>query len=68
MYIAGEHGSVDYVPYDYCLHRGDPRCSTDPAQEFGQNVDRVFVVSAGGTTIRTTGALGTATATVINLR
>ena len=23
VYIAGEHGYVDYVPYDYCLHRRD---------------------------------------------
>src|SRR5579862_3206787 len=24
IYIAGEDGYVDYVPYDYCLHRRDP--------------------------------------------
>ncbi len=47
VYIAGEHGYVDYVPYDYCLHRRDPRCSTDPRQEFGTDVNRVFGVSAG---------------------
>jgi len=41
VYIAGEHGYVDYVPYDYCLHRADTRCSTSPGQELGDNVDRV---------------------------
>ena len=30
VYIAGEDGYVDYVPYDYCLHRRDSRCSTQP--------------------------------------
>ena len=49
VYIAGEHGYVDYVPYDYCLRRRDSRCSTNPAQEFGDQLDRVFPVSAGGT-------------------
>ena len=28
VYIAGQDGYVYYVPYDYCLHRRNPRCST----------------------------------------
>ena len=35
VYIAGEDGYVDYVPYDYCLHRRDSRCSTNPGQDWG---------------------------------
>jgi outer membrane protein assembly factor BamB len=68
VYIAGEHGYVDYVPYDYCLHRRDPRCSTDARQEFGTDVNRVFPVSAGGSTINTTRLTGVSPATVLNLR
>jgi outer membrane protein assembly factor BamB len=68
VYIAGEHGYVDYVPYDYCLHRRDHRCTRSPSQELGQNLDRVFVVTAGGSTLQSAGPVATATATVINLR
>ena len=68
IYIAGEHGYVDYVPYDYCLHRRDPRCSTSPAQEFGDSLDRVFGVSAGGSTLATTTLRDVSPATVLNLR
>lgn len=68
VYIAGEDGYVDYVPYDYCLHRRDPRCSTSPSQELGNDLDRVFVVTAGGTTLRTAAGSGAATASVVNLR
>ncbi|HEY2636369.1 MAG TPA: PQQ-binding-like beta-propeller repeat protein, partial [Solirubrobacteraceae bacterium] len=50
VYIGGEHGFVWYVPYDYCLHRRDPRCSRAPGQPFGPSVDRVFGVTAGGAT------------------
>ncbi len=68
VYIAGEDGYVDYVPYDYCLHRRDPRCSTDPRQEFGTNVNRVFPVSAGGSTMNTTDVTGVSPSTILNLR
>ena len=50
IYIGGEHGYLAYVPYDYCLHRRDRRCSRSPAQEFGGSVNRVFFVTPGGTT------------------
>jgi outer membrane protein assembly factor BamB len=68
VYIAGEHGFVDYVPYDYCLHRADRRCSTSPSQDLGDNLDRVFPVTPGGTTLATTKRGGVSPATVINLR
>jgi outer membrane protein assembly factor BamB len=68
VYIAGEDGYVDYVPYDYCLHRRDRRCSTNPGEDFGANIDRVFPVSAGGTTLDTSTVRGVAPATVFNLR
>ncbi len=68
VYIAGEDGYVDYVPYDYCLHRRDPRCSTNPGEDLGSNVDRVFPVSAGGSTLDTSRLDHVAPATVINLR
>lgn len=68
VYIAGEDGYVDYVPYDYCLHRRDPRCSTNPGEDLGNNVDRVFPVSAGGSTLETSRLTDVAPATVFNLR
>ena len=68
VYIAGEHGYVDYVPYDYCLHRRDRRCSTNPGQDLGDDVKRVFFVSAGGSTLATTHVRSVAPATVVNLR
>ena len=68
VYIAGEHGYVDYVPYDYCLHRRDRRCSTNPGEEFGNDLTRVFPVSAGGTTMATSTIRSVAPATVANLR
>jgi hypothetical protein len=48
VYIGGEDGGVHYVPYDYCLHRSDPRCSTNPGQAFAPDLNRVFPVSSGG--------------------
>ncbi|MGA2013705.1 MAG: PQQ-binding-like beta-propeller repeat protein, partial [Solirubrobacteraceae bacterium] len=67
VYIAGEDGSVYYVPYDYCRHRHDPRCSTAPGPELGENLDRVYPVDVGGNTIPR-GAVTLDPATVINLR
>jgi outer membrane protein assembly factor BamB len=48
IYIGGEDGSVHYVPYDYCLHRSDPRCNTSPGQAFPDDLNRVFPISSGG--------------------
>ena len=48
VYIGGEDGGVHYVPYDYCLHRADARCNTNPGQAFADDLSRVFPVSSGG--------------------
>ena len=68
IYIAGEDGYVYYVPYDYCLHRRDPRCSSRPAAYLHPDERRVFPVNVGGNVIPTASVGGVATATVINLR
>ena len=31
----------------------DPRCSRKPGQDFGKNLDRMFFVTPGGTTVGT---------------
>jgi outer membrane protein assembly factor BamB len=68
IYIDGEDSYVHYVPYDYCLHRRDVRCSTTPGPALGRNVDRVFAVDVGGNTLAARTIKGTSTATIINLR
>jgi outer membrane protein assembly factor BamB len=50
VYIGSESGYLWFVPYDWCLHARDARCSTDPGQAFGGDLNRVFPVTAGGTT------------------
>ena len=68
IYIGGEDGDLEYVPYDYCLHRSDPRCSTAPGSDLGPTLDRVFAVDVGGNIIPPHAAIPTAPATVVNLR
>lgn len=68
IYIAGEDGYVHYIPYDYCLHRRDPRCSTTPGPALERNVDRVFAVDVGGNTVSTRMIEDASTATVVNVR
>jgi outer membrane protein assembly factor BamB len=51
VYIGSEDGHLWYVPYDYCLHRRDSRCRTNPGQPYPPNMTRVFPVTAGGTTV-----------------
>jgi outer membrane protein assembly factor BamB len=68
IYIAGEDGYVHYIPYDYCLHRRDPRCSATLGPALAPNVERVFAVDVGGNTISTRTIEDASTATVINLR
>jgi outer membrane protein assembly factor BamB len=67
VYIGGQDGDLYYVPYDYCLHRRDPRCVTRsaglPAEE-----TRVFAVDAGGDLIAPARMGAVSSATVINLR
>jgi outer membrane protein assembly factor BamB len=48
--IGSESGFLWYVPYDYCLHRRDRRCDTHPGQAFPADLNRVFPVTAGGST------------------
>lgn len=55
VYIGGEHGRVWFVPYDYCLERRHDRCSRNPKQEFGGELNRVYPVTPGGTTIDRSG-------------
>jgi outer membrane protein assembly factor BamB len=50
VYIGSEDGHLTYVPYDYCLHRRDPRCDTAPGEPYPANLSTVFPVTAGGTT------------------
>ena len=52
VYIGGEHGRVWFVPYDYCRHSDNKRCTTDPGPEFRPTVTRMFAVTPGGTTLR----------------
>jgi outer membrane protein assembly factor BamB len=50
VYIGSEDGHLWYVPYDYCLHRADRRCATDPGAPYPADMSRVLPVTAGGTT------------------
>ncbi|MGA8804730.1 MAG: PQQ-binding-like beta-propeller repeat protein, partial [Solirubrobacterales bacterium] len=68
VYIGGEHGRVWFVPYDYCLHNSDPRCSRKPGQDFGKNLDRMFFVTPGGTTVGSRKRLEIPSGTVIATR
>ncbi len=36
VYIGGEHGYLWYLPYDYCLHSTDPRCTQGEGQSQDQ--------------------------------
>jgi outer membrane protein assembly factor BamB len=51
VYIGSESGRFWFVPYDWCLHARDARCSTDPGQAFGGDLERVLPVTEGGTTL-----------------
>lgn len=66
--IGGEHGDVWQIPYDYCLHRTDRRCSSNPGQELGNELNRVLPVDSGGnTSLRVTRAVAPATQIVTRL-
>ncbi len=49
--IAGEHGQIWYVPYDYCLHNQDDRCETSPNTDLPTDVAGLFYVTPGGNTL-----------------
>jgi outer membrane protein assembly factor BamB len=51
VYIGSESGYFWFVPYDWCLQARDRRCSSDPGQAFGGDLERVLPVTAGGTTL-----------------
>lgn len=71
IYIGGEHGYLDYVPYDYCLHAAnDSRCSTPGkamANQLPDNYTGLYYVTPGGTT-ETTFPASLPPATLITLR
>jgi outer membrane protein assembly factor BamB len=52
IWIAGEHGFLEHVPYEYCLKngRGDLRCETDGGERFADDLTAVYPVTAGGST------------------
>lgn len=52
VYIGSEDGRLWFIPYDYCLHRSDQRCDTDPGSPYPAQMNRVLPVSSGGTTER----------------
>lgn len=68
IYIAGQDGYVYYVPYDYCLHRSDPRCSRRPPTYLRRDERRVFGVDVGGNVVATSRLDGSSTAALLNLR
>jgi outer membrane protein assembly factor BamB len=68
VYIGGEHGRVWFVPYDYCLHNSNPRCDRHPGQEFGKDLNRMFYVTPGGTTVAGRATIEVPPATVLATR
>jgi outer membrane protein assembly factor BamB len=68
VYIGGEHGRVWFVPYDYCLHSRNARCDRHPGQDFGKNLNRMFFVTPGGTTVSARSGLKIPSATVLATR
>jgi outer membrane protein assembly factor BamB len=68
IYIGGEHGRIWFVPYDYCLHERNPRCDRRPGPEFGKNLNRMFYVTPGGTTVAKRRAIEVPPATVLATR
>ena len=56
------------MPYDYCLHERNSRCDRKPGQDFGKNVNRMFFVTPGGTTVGATKDIRIPPATVLATR
>jgi outer membrane protein assembly factor BamB len=48
IYVGGEHGQLWYIPYDYCLHNQDARCSREST--LPQDFTGLYYVSPGGNT------------------
>ena len=51
IYIGGEDGKLWYVPYEYCLQGSDPRCQGGAAREFPTDVQGLYYVTPGGSTL-----------------
>jgi len=68
LFIGSEDGYVRYIPYDYCLHRKDRRCSTGPGAAFPADGAHVYPVSAGGNTDTSGRVQSVASSTVLPLR
>jgi outer membrane protein assembly factor BamB len=59
IYIGSEDGDLVYVPYDYCLHAANPRCSTTHSDLSGRlsqdsaapGAVNLFYVTPGGSTL-----------------
>jgi outer membrane protein assembly factor BamB len=50
VYVGSESGALWYVPYDYCLHAEDPRCSVVAGEDLPEDLIGLAYVSPGGTT------------------
>jgi outer membrane protein assembly factor BamB len=48
LYVGGEHGQLWYIPYDYCLHNQEARCSN--ASTLPEEFTGLYYVSPGGNT------------------
>ena len=48
IYVGGEHGQLWYIPYDYCLHAQDTRCSS--LSTLPDSFTGLYYVSPGGNT------------------
>ena len=46
--IAGEAGQIWQVPYDYCLHQPDERCSTQATEDLAAEMRGLYYVTPGG--------------------
>ncbi len=50
LYLGGETGDVWYLPYDYCLHVTDARCSVEPNEDLPADMNGLLYVTPGGNT------------------
>jgi outer membrane protein assembly factor BamB len=51
IYIGGEHGQIRYVPYDYPLHKDDPRGCIEPGEDLPKGETALYYVTPGGNLI-----------------
>lgn len=48
IYLGSEDGSILGVPYGHCASSSDPRCSTSPASDLGDDGAALYYVTPGG--------------------